>query len=236
MILKYGDYAHAAGEVTITVSKDKEYAETGQQTGYKETWTIKGILHAATVSAVTAALTALETAYSVNGRDLLFYEADGVTPTNHGMISNGSATGVRIAKFSYPIGDGAEYSTYRTYEIEAEAHYLTANAEFDTWTQTINIRGGGPRFIYLQTMTGQPQKQQVAQSTPYMATQSGTAVGLLRYPSFPAPMFPAHEHVDQRSQTKVSPEIQPNTPTHYQIEWSYEFESASPLFGQPGIP
>ncbi len=236
MILKYGSYAHDSGEVTIIVSKEKMYAETGQQTGYTERWTIRGVLHADTIDQLTTALAALELAYSVNGRDLVFYKDDGVTPTVHGLTSRNTSSGVRITKFSYPIGEGAEYVTSRTYEIEAEASIITANAEFDSWTETINLRGGGPRFVYLQTLTGQPQKQQVAQSTPYFATQSGTAVGLLRYPRYPAPMFPEHEHTDQRSQTQVSPEVQPNTPSKFQIEWSYEFESASPLFGRPGFP
>lgn len=236
MILKYGDYTHSAGEVTLTVSKEKTYAETGQQTGYREAWSIRGVLQADNVSVLTSDLTALEAAYSVNGRNLILYQDDGATPTVHAIASAGTASGVRITKFAYPIGDNTEYVTSRTYEIEAEAQIIQTNAEFDTWNETITVRGGGPRFVYLQTLLGQPQKQIVAQSTPYFATQFGTAVGLLRYPTFPSSLFPQHEHLDQRVQSKISPEVNPNTPTRYQIQWNYEFESASPLFGVPGIP
>lgn len=236
LILKYGTYAHEEGEVEVVVTKEKQYAQTGQQTGYIERWNIRGVIHGTSNTDVTTELNALENAYTTNGKNLILYQSDGSTATAHALTSNNTASGVRIKSIKYPVGGGAEYSTFRTYEIEAEAESILQNADFDTWSETISIRGGGPRFVYLQTLIGQPQKQLVAQSTPYFGTQSGTAVGLLRYPRFPAPMFPAHEHVDQRVQTKVSPMVQPNTPTRYEIQWSYEFESASPLFGVPGIP
>lgn len=236
MILRYGGYTHGDGEVTITVSKEKTYAETGEQTGYKEAWTIRGVLHADTVPALTNALAALEDAYSINGNNLILYESNGSTPTVHSLINSNTASGVRITKISYPVGDNTEYVASRTYEIEAEAQIIKQNVEFDEWNETITVKGGGPKFVYLQTLTGPPQKQIVAQSTPYFATQSGTAVGLLAYPRFPPPLFPQHEHLDQRVQSRASPQVQPNTPSKFQIDWTYEYESASPLFGVPGIP
>lgn len=236
LILKYGTYTHDEGEAEVVITQEKTYAETGQQTGYKAKWSIRGVLHGTGVSNVTTKLDALALEYNKNGQNLILYQSDGTTATHHALTSNNTSTGVRITMLKFPVGSGAEYSTFRTYEIEAEAEIIGTNADFDTWTETISIHGGGPRFVFLQTLIGLPQKQLVAQATPYFATQSGSAVGLLAYPRFPAPMFPAHEHVDQRQQSKVSPQVQPNTPTHFQIDWSYEFESASPLFGVPGIP
>lgn len=236
MILKYGSYTHGDGEVTISVSKEKTTAESGEQTGYKEAWTIRGVLHASSVPALTGALSALEQAYSVNGNDLVLYESNGTTPTVHSLHNGNTSSGVRIVKISYPVGDNTEYVTSRTYEIDVEAQVIQQNVEFDEWNETITVKGGGPKFVYLQTLTGPPQKQIVAQSTPYFATQSGSAVGLLGYPRFPQPLFPQHEHLDQRVQARVSPQVQPNTPTKFQIDWTYEYESASPLYGVPGIP
>mgnify|MGYP003331113519 CR=1 FL=1 len=58
------------------------------------------------------------------------------------------------------------------------------------WHESLSFEGGGPRTLHLQTLNGLPQKQTVAQSTPYKVIQDGTAIGRLAYPAFPGSIWP----------------------------------------------
>lgn len=229
MILKYGSYAHPSGEVSIVVEKSAVESDTGIRTAFIEAWTITGWLHADSVAELTAAIAAMESAYSVNGYDLGLYEDDGTTLTAHAMDSSEARGGVRILSIRYPEGEGAEYTTFRKFEIRAEAEFAVGVAGLVSYEEAITLTGGGPRFVFLETLAGPPQKQLVKQATTYKATQTGSAMGDSAYPIPPAPLWPAAEHVDRRSISRQHPKIVRGGFKDYTVTWSYEFESASPL-------
>jgi hypothetical protein len=233
LILKYGAYAHDAGEVSIVISKRANESETGVRISFTETWTITGRLHGTDINDLTAKIILLAAAYSINGYDLGLYQSDGTTLTSHVMLSSQARGGVRIMSFGFPEGDGAEYTTYRTFSITAEAEFPVGNAGIIAYQETLTLIGGGPKFVFLQTLAGPPQRQQVAQATPYRATQQGSSTGDVAYPTENPPLFPADEHRDRRSIARVTPTIRLRTFTNYTVTWSYEFESASPLIGAP---
>lgn len=239
MILKYGTFAHADNEVQITISRRANVEPNGLRSTFVETWTIRGVLQAANRAALTSAIDALEAAYAVDGNNLTFFDDNGTTETAHKLDSATALGGVRVvAGPSYPAGSGAEYSTFRTYSITVEAEY-PIDDEIEqpvAWTETLVFGGGGPRFVMLQTLTGAPVRQEVAENTPYWCLQTGSAKGLLSYPTPAEPMFPDDEHTDRRRTTFRTPEILEGVPKDFIVDWFYSFESTEPLIGLPTLP
>ena len=231
MILRYGSYTHADAEVSVSINKTPTFNGIGQRKGYAERWTVQGILHAADAASLRTALDSLESAYSVDGLDLVLYASDG-SSVRHAMRNNGSPQGVRITDFGYPEGDGAEYTTYRTYQFTAEAEYVT-NLALDTYSESYEFSGGGERWVLIETITGPPIRQTTQQQTPYRCRQTGNAVGTGGRPAVPPPAFPSAEHTDQRQITYGTPQYLRNGNTMYPVSWSYSFESPTPLFALP---
>jgi hypothetical protein len=237
MFLKYGDYQHASGEVSVVITKQGIFADAAILRGVRERWDLQGRLQAESPAALSTALEELAAAYAFQGQDVGFYFDDG-TPSSHQITSSATNGGVRVVSPpSFPQGKGAEYSTFRTYSIALEAEVLDENASLIAWHERLNFSGGGPQFAYLQPINGLPIKQLLKQSTPYRATQSGEAVGMYAYPTPAAPLWPAAEHVNLREMHYELPkrmgESSSATFTEYRVTWSYQFESATPLVGLP---
>lgn len=241
MYLRYGTYSHETGECAITIQKESVLSAENNRIGWKEIWNISGMLRASTTSELTTKIRALETAYSVNGRDLVLLNDDG-SETAHKLISNRSRTGVMIQKLDYPAGEGAEYTTFRNYTLIAECDFSILES-FDivgggkgkkgggislSYNEVITYRGsGGPRIVVLETMGGDPVKQIVSKRTPRYKTQSGSATGLYAYPQIPPPLDPDNEISDRR----VTQYDLPSTVSAFgkesifRVNWSYEFVS-----------
>jgi hypothetical protein len=232
MILKYGTYTHADNEVTLVISQRSTFNEVGARSGYVANWSIRGILQASTEANLRTAIVALEAAYGVDGRDLVLYSSDG-TSVRHSMYNTGSRQGVRILDLSYPTGDGSEYTTFRTYQITAEAEYNN-DLGILSYTESYTFGGGGQQKVVIPTLYGPPIEQLVRQQTPYTCQQQGTAVGVATWPSVPNPAFPSAEHRDRRRVTYQSPtRLGQYGNQMYSVQWAYEFESPSPLSGRP---
>ena len=56
----YGNYVHAGGEVTVSVTKSPLRSEIGTYTGFTQQMTISGVLQANSADELTAALLLLE--------------------------------------------------------------------------------------------------------------------------------------------------------------------------------
>jgi len=141
---------------------------------------------------------------------------------------------VQVRTLSYPEGRGAEYATYRTYEIVYAAEVpATTNPGLIAWNETLAFTGGGPRFELITCLNGPPVRVTVAEQTPFRCVQSGSASGYGTWPSYSTPLFPQHEHRDRRRQDKSTPQYHGQGRARYPIRWSYEFEAATPLFGSP---
>jgi hypothetical protein len=237
MYLKYGNYQHAVGEVAIAISKQALFSEAGLPRGVRERWDVQGQLHAENQAALSAAIDALRAAYAVQGLDLGFYFDDG-QPSSHRILSAETNGGVRIvAPPSFPQGRGAEYTTFRNFTLSLEAELLDPQASLISWSETINLQGGGPQFGFLEPINGPPVKQLLKQSTTYHATQAGQATGMRGYPAVPPPIWPDAEHVNRRQIRYELPQRAgpPGNPTftNYRVSWTYTFEHSAPLVGLP---
>lgn len=243
MYLKYGNYTHEAGECAIVIQKESVLNADNNKVGWKEVWQISGMLRGTSASDLTTKIRAMESAYGVNGRDLKLLNDDG-SETAHKLISNQSRSGVMIASLNYPVGEGAEYTTFRNYQIIAECDISILeivdmvggrgrgrNQQGGitlSYNEVISSRGtGGPRIVVLETMGGPPVKQIVSNQTAVYKTQSGSATGVYGYPQVPPPMDPANEIADRRViQQELPSTVSPNgKESIYKVSWSYEFVS-----------
>jgi len=212
------------------------FSRRGFRQAVRETWRIVGVLHAADQPFLTSAIAALRSAYNVNGLDLGLYLDDGVTLTDHVLTSSAALGGTRVTALEFPTGSGAEYSTFRSYSISVEARLPRHIAEPARFSETLSFEGnGGPRMVFLDTLAGLPQQQIVRQQTTYRARQEGRAVGLATYPGVAPPIWPAAELPDQRRLILRSPRRVAGNLTEFVAEWTYVFESISPLAGGPTV-
>lgn len=230
MQLTYGTYTHADNEVTLTISYRPVY-ERGVKVKVTAVWTIDGKLQADDVAGLSTAITALEAGYATNGQNL------SLGGTAHALLSSECIGGTRVTELSYPVGDGAEYVTFRSYRITVEGDLAVTNttALLTEFTESIRLSGGGPKWVMLTPAIGPPQPQQTRGQMPYVAVQSGSAVGFGQYPTVPPPIWPAAEHRERRQITAGSPKVTAGAAQYYTIQWSYEFESSTPLIGTPTI-
>src|SRR4029079_17459158 len=102
---------------------------------------VTGIKHAASQAALTTALGDLRAAYNVNGRDVGLYLDDGVTLTDHALPSGAALGGVRVTGLAFPRGDGAEYSTFRTYRLTLEADFPDSAGKLLQCEQSLYFEG-----------------------------------------------------------------------------------------------
>lgn len=233
MYLRYGSYVHADSEVLIAIDKETLRDERDNPYAIRERWHISGELQAASQSALTTAIAALITGYSREGLDAGFFDNNGAA-TAHGLISARTIGGVKIVKPPFfPKGDGAEYSTFRRYEIVLEADFPSVNEVITAWMETITLGGGGRREKWLNCLNGPPIKQLVNASVTYHASQQGQAVGFFGYLTPPLPLWPNDEHLEQRQIERSSPKRRGAALINYPVSWRYVFEAANPFLGLP---
>ncbi len=243
MILRWGSYSHDSAEVWFTIRLRPLYSQIQERRGTRITWVIVGVKQAASKSALTAALSNLESAYSQNFRDLIFYDSDGQTLTAHSIYNSNTFGGTRVVDFRYLTGVrqswgvGTEYVNKRTFQVtvEADVHFPTGIL---SWSETVmQIGTGGPEWDLMESLTGAPQLQIFKQLTKYRAVQFGQATGDQSHPIAPAPIWPEFEHGTKRRITLSTPEqIVTGNASSYRTSWSYQFTSANALAGVPGLP
>lgn len=239
MRLKYGNYTHDDYEASVKISRKANYDDGGRVKSWTERWMVEGFLQADTQALLFAKIRLLNAAYAYDGGNIGLYTTAGAA-TSHVLLSSTTIGGTKVIDGpNYPENKGPELGLYRSYSVTVEGEILNlavANTILN-FTESLTIEGGGARDLFLQPLVGLPVRQRVATNTPYKATQQGTIVGYLSYPSVPAPLFPGLEFQDKRRVIKKSPKRDgpPQTPvyTMFPIDYYYYFESATPLFGQP---
>lgn len=238
MILRYGSYDHALSEAAVVIEKQTLRGEGGTAYGVRERWEISGVLQADSPAELTAAIDALCAAYRQPADEVSLRQSDGQTATAHRLRARDALGGIRVvAPPSFPVGEGGEYSRFRSYRLalEADLPLTDRQSELLVWSELLETSGGGPREVYLELRNGPPQRQLVSQATPYRALQQGRAVGLTGYPPIASPLWPAQEDRPERRIRHQLPRTVGSGPdraaTEYEVTWSYSFHSATPLAG-----
>jgi len=185
--LKYGDHSHELSDAAVSISRVGEFNDAGVAYANRVVWRIQGRLEGDTQAAITTNINALEDAYNKQNQDISLQFDDG-TNTAHAITIKDTLDGIRVsAAPSYPIGEGAEYATFRNYTIVVEALVKTSqlNSALVTWTETVSTSGGNPRDVVIETLNTLPIIQRTANATAFIVTQQGRAVGLDGWPEFP---------------------------------------------------
>lgn len=241
MYLKYGDYSHTAGEVTLQgIIREGIGSDEGVVYAIKERWNIEGMLQitdqgtpAANQAEMTTAINALKAAYATNGKDIGFYDDSG-NLTAHSIKSSATERGVQVVQQpSFPEGRGAEYSVFRSYTLAVEAQFSYTGGgggSVLSWSEAVSYRGtGGPTWGFLVPINGPPQQQLLTQQSTHWAYQRGRAIGRSNYPNPAPPLWPVLEHQEMRDIEYAVPSGQS---LQRSVAWSYAFEATSPLSGQ----
>jgi len=234
MQLVKGSYRHALYEAAVVITRQPSYSDTGLKLGYLEKWAISGILQADTQAALTTAMLALEVAYSRDGEDVSISTAAGGSTAHY--IRAAGCQYVRSTPVSYPMGTGAQYTTYRNYEVGIEAYVaIGANGlitapgspmDLMAYTETISYSGnGGPIKMYVPVITGDWPEQQINSVSPIVIVQAGSAIGATGRPVIPYPLYPdriQNPPSDYRLSLDWPRSFFP-VKGQYPISWSYTF-------------
>ena len=228
MKLQYGSFTHEINDAALTIQRAPGFSERGFRTGTREIWQVQGVLHGDTVAAVTTAIAALQTAYQTQGQTIKLLE-DAGTETTHKIEASDALGGVRVTLApSYPKGDGAEYTTYRSYTLTAEAIRKDNEVELLAFRETIQHTGtAGPRDIWIHTLIDPPVHQTVNLFTTQQIIQAGSAVGYSAYPfAYANPILPSLEHLDRRQIVPQGPQSHRGTSfTEFRLDWTFFFET-----------
>lgn len=240
MIFSYGSYRHAVYEAGLSVERTTRFSPAQIERSTVERWTVQGLLQADTQTDLIAAIEQMMEAYGQQGQNAILYLPDGVTPTPHQLISADCIGGVRVMQQpSFQQWRGGELGLYRSYTLVLEGEIPNSDpaAAVLEWQETLSFTGGGPRFVYLETLNGLPILQFVNQSTTFKVSQTGSALGYQAWPQPAYPIWPAAEHTDQRQISRSTPQRVGSgvnaSDVQWRVGWSFQFESALPLSGNP---
>ena len=236
MFLKYGDHAHAVGECDIAIAIEALETDAGTPYAQRVRWDIRGLLTGEDASEINEKVIALKTAYSENARDLTILLPNGTTASSQRIVSANTTGGTRVVSASFPTMDRAGYVTNYQYSVvvEAEIPLDDIQTALRSFSESLSFTGGGPRYGHLETLNTAPVKQLLRQQTVYRVEQVGQAVGLYARPTPPLPIWPAAQ-IESGARRLGSPKRRRNDYTDFDINWSYRFESASPLVGSPHV-
>lgn len=247
MIVAYGNYQLDDNSAGWVISSRAKLDSSGTPYAYSEEYKLNIRVEVedtgnaqADQAALTAKLQAIQDAFAVPFKDLIVYDNFG-QQTVHKLINSQTLGGVKpLTRLEYPVGMGAEYSTFRNCTItigaDVQQSGLTGNNSVIDWTESLTYIGtGGPRRVWQEFIEELPENQIVAQRTTIKAIQEGAAVGFGDYIPFPAAIFPIEvEHEDQRVYRRMTPRmVGGGANREYPSMWTYVFEFSNPIFGNP---
>lgn len=221
MYYRHGNYTHGLNEVEVVAAIDHVRNEADEIIAVRHRYSLRGTLLASGPSYITAAVNLLKTAYSLPVARSGLFLADGSTPT-HLVLSNvGAFGGIRVLGMRFPVGDGTEYVTGRTYEIDIEAEYPSVPSALISFSETVSYQGdGGPRIVIMETRDSAPVIQQVSSRTPIMVVQAGSAIGYSDYPRPPSPLLPVINGPESQPQYG-SPQRRGSMYINFPVSWRY---------------
>lgn len=196
-------------------------------------------------AALTAAEDACKLALAQSYQDFILKQDSGAASGTR-LINQESLSGVRVVSGPdfYDASNG-EYVNQRKVRFTAEAVYVYPGSEsaIVSWTETLSVQGdGGPDHVWRFPINKfDPFPQEVSRRSLIVTTQSGSAVGHVRYPDFPPPRFGKRP----RNAVFVGKAAVNNTGTpkalgqgwiEWPINWSYQWNSIVVLAGTPYLP
>jgi hypothetical protein len=92
---------------------------------------------------------------------------------------------------SFPVGEGAQYAGFRDYAIVVQGLVDSGQRPggLIQWDETIEVSGGWPKDVLVQTLNTLPIRQRAAMATPTIVRQAGSATSTIGWPLRPAFLF-----------------------------------------------
>lgn len=244
MRARYNGYTLPEGRWSISKSITSNENEAKQELSQIHTISIDGRLQGASAAAIEAQYSLITAAYAYNGFDFVVFLPSGAISDRLSLLTRDAIGGVRVTqKPSVESLENAQYTTYLPIKLVLEAEYPNAgiSSALVSFRETVTFEGGGPVLDWYRPIRGVPTKGIVRQIDTYRAVQSGEAVGYADYPRLgttagpPAPIWGIQNLNKNPQVTLGSPERRGSTYINFPLQWSYEFESATPLFGRPNL-
>ncbi len=247
MILKWGSFSHPLGQVGLSTNQTELVNEAGHAYADDINITIEGRLisqlptAAACRADIASKQNALVAAYRNQNRDLVLYMPDGRTPSHHVYrASQMIGHQIRVVRPpSFPTATGAQGVTHLDFTIALQCERLRSNitpaAAIKSFSESLDFEPAGPRYGYMEVKHGLPQKQQLRAHTVFRVRQSGSAVGLFQRPPVPPPLWPWDLVQPIPRVHKGEPRRVGNQLIDWPISWSYDYESAFQMFGEPHL-
>lgn len=236
MQLIYRSYSFKVNGVKVTTQQVTNLTDARVPYSVTNSLTCDGYLEGSGQSGCTTEENALRAALAVNFGDLTLKQDDGSNSAT--LLDNySSLSGVVItAGPSFMDAMGPEYVNQRHFVFTAEAEYILTGSNFlwKSYEETVAYSGGGPLYIMKKALNGPPQRQLIYQQTPYIAMQTGRAVGFRSRPATPAPIWP-FALMEAGSVNWKSPRRQGGSYIDWEVDWSYHHEWHAPLIGAPRL-
>jgi hypothetical protein len=241
MYLKIGSHTFALGQVALSIQSEVEENDAGEPLLVRKRWSGQGLLTtqqrtaAAAAADIDSQVATLNTVL-VNGVDIRLTMPNGTTLSQHQLLSADCIGGTRLVSAGVPTFERAGGITNLpfTFVYEGEVPVEDAASLLRSFEETIQFSGGGPLYGHIVTQSGLPVKQLLRRNTVYRAVQSGQAVGYLARPTPPLPIWLGAQ-VRGGELTVKSPRRRVDSFIDFSVAWSFEFESAFPLIGNPHV-
>jgi hypothetical protein len=240
MTVNWGPYKFPTVNPVIAIERPAIVNGREERLGYTEIWRLTGklISQSNNPNELTNLIALMEAAFKVDGQDLTLTMPDG-SISAHALKSSACLGGTRVTKLaSYPEGDGIEYVTLRSYELEVQGEVYDLATANSLWSfeETLAIVGNcGPVVGWMTPKYGNSIQQVWKSQSTCTAIQSGSAKGMFGYPQLPNPLWPGFEKESAREVTPGQPRKFGTAFNLYPIDWKYYFESGVPLSATPTI-
>lgn len=241
MFVQIGNYRHGINEAGLSISHQVRETAAGLPYLVDVQWGVEGKLRnrSGNPRLLDREMERLEQAYSQRGMDISLLHNDG-RRSHHTMRNSDTIGGIRATFLAYPTTRGAEYCTYRSYQVTLNAVMRVANAPlYIAFEEQINISGGGARYGVKEVNEGPGTRQRLRTHAKCVATQSGRITMLGRYPEAPPPIWPYASDSDYPDVSKMPPVVRGRATdgtlsiAECTIQYTYTYSWPYRLFGTP---
>lgn len=240
IIVQYGNYVHAAGEVEYAINKTAKVSDRGFPVAELVTVDMEGMLFSDSPSAMDAKVVALKAAYAKNNQDWRVV-ADGISLAIS-VAASETIGGINVTvPPMFPSNASAAYVTLLKYRMQLQWEVPITDQFYalKSFSETLTFSGGGPRFGHMEVALGLPVKQKLRANTIFRVTQQGSAVGFYATPVVPDPLW-TDALVEYNPERTVATGITKGPigeplRTDIPVTWKYVYESATSLSGRPNF-
>jgi hypothetical protein len=238
MIFEYAGATLAQDSFVWTYSHRDEKNQGGIPYRRQTRWTVSGHLYGDTPVQIAAAIETFLAMFGTHYRDARLL--DNSNNVLHQLLSSSSLTGVTVEDVNLPLTRN-DYTNKVPFSVTLAATYAigpdgtNGQGLLISWRETLTTWGGGARYTLVECAEVPPQKQMLNRHTTFYATQAGSASGRSGYPAYPPPLFPGDLVTDNPHLTFTNPDRMGQGQEGFAVSWRYEYASAAPLVGTPGV-